>query len=177
MSLRNNLGQWNRGQHPLNFSHGESHGRNTAKGETKEYGVWRAMKERCLNRNNKRFPRYGLRGIAVCCRWIYSFPNFLKDMGRCPKGMTLERRNNNKGYTPSNCRWASRMDQANNKHSNHRIRALGQVKTLAQWCRLTGITDRCFYYRIECGWSEARAVTTPSSRKKPSASAHLPASV
>jgi hypothetical protein len=81
---------------------------------TKEYYAWGDMKARCLNDRHKAYPRYGGRGISVCDRWL-SFENFLEDMGPCPPGLTLERGDNDKGYEPSNCRWATRTDQSRNR--------------------------------------------------------------
>lgn len=72
------------------------------------------MTKRCTNPNYKFFADYGGRGILVCERWR-KFENFLADMGERPKGLTLERINNDRIYEHSNCRWASRKDQANNR--------------------------------------------------------------
>ena len=80
-----------------------------------EYNIWNAMCQRCLNHKNKSYKYYGARGISVCARWINSFASFLNDMGRRPPGLTLERINNDGNYEPSNCRWATRTDQAQNK--------------------------------------------------------------
>ena len=81
---------------------------------TKIYQVWHDMLSRCNNKNNKCHRFYGLRGIRVCKRWE-NVHNFYKDMGDPPKGKTLDRINNDKGYFPSNCRWASRRVQSINK--------------------------------------------------------------
>jgi hypothetical protein len=84
------------------------------KSETKEYYIWCAMIQRCENKNNKRYKDYGGRGISVCERWRNSFSNFYSDMGAKPNGMTLERVNNSKGYSPKNCCWATRETQQRN---------------------------------------------------------------
>lgn len=83
------------------------------------YSTWGAMIQRCTNKKNKWFKYYGLRGITVCKRWL-KFKNFLKDMGERPNGLTLERKNNNKGYKPSNCCWATRSQQAKNQRRGRR---------------------------------------------------------
>lgn len=81
----------------------------------KEYRTWSYMKQRCYNPNNNRYHRYGGRGIVVCERWKDNFLNFYNDMGPKPKGLTLDRINNNDNYEPSNCKWATYLQQANNR--------------------------------------------------------------
>jgi hypothetical protein len=79
------------------------------------YVSWGAMKQRCLNKNHRRYRDWGGRGIKICDRWLNSFENFFKDMGERPKGMTLDRIDNNGNYEPSNCKWATSEQQASNK--------------------------------------------------------------
>lgn len=99
---------------------------------TREYSVWGSMKKRCFNPNATHYKDYGGRGITVCDRWKDSFENFLKDMGKCPDGMTLDRIDNNGNYDPSNCRWTTQLVQARNSRHNRRFIVNGAVNTVSQ---------------------------------------------
>lgn len=86
-----------------------------------EYRAWNLMKRRCLNKNTKEYSNYGGRGIKICDRWINCFSNFLEDMGKKPKGHSLDRINPNGDYSPENCRWADWWDQERNRRDSRTI--------------------------------------------------------
>lgn len=128
-------------------THGESN-------KSKEWDAWSSMVQRCTNPNNKRYYSHGGRGITICDRWIKSFENFLSDMGRAPsKGHSLERKDNDGNYEPSNCKWATKIEQANNKRTNIRIHFNGRTQTLKQWCDELSLPYLRVKARIHRGYS------------------------
>ena len=124
---------------------------------TKIYGIWGAMLRRCRNPRCKAYPDYGGRGIAVCDRWL-RFENFFEDMGERPDGSSLDRIDNDEGYSPENCRWRSLTEQGNNKRNNVLIEHGGEFLTPAEWSRRTGIKDATIRQRIRLGWTVSRAL-------------------
>lgn len=88
---------------------------------TRTYLTWENMKQRCLNPKYTHYSSYGGRGIRICKRW-YRFTNFLEDMGIRPKNKTLDRINNNGDYKPSNCRWATKLQQMNNTRKQEKTK-------------------------------------------------------
>lgn len=133
-----------------------------------EYKVWSGIKDRCHNPSANGFNRYGGRGIRVCNRWLHSFENFLADMGRKPSpNHTIERKNNNIGYSPTNCMWAGRGAQANNRSTNKFVSIGGVSKTYAQWCKEFKINPATLFWRISNGQSPIDALTRPTRKYTP----------
>lgn len=89
--------------------------RTHGKSKTRTYRIWKGMKARCYIQSEKRYMDYGGRGISVCDEWLNSYETFLRDMGECPKGYSIERLDVNGNYEPSNCKWIPLKDQARNR--------------------------------------------------------------
>jgi len=96
------------------------------------------MRQRCLNPNHPKFKDYGGRGLVICERWN-NFENFLADMGEAPHGLTLERKNNERGYFKKNCHWATARQQARNTRRNRLVTLDGRTKTLTEWAEEIGV--------------------------------------
>jgi hypothetical protein len=111
------------------------------------------MRRRCSNSNARYFKDYGGRGIKVCTRWLGrdGFENFFADMGECPVGFTLDRRDNDGDYEPSNCRWATRKEQARNRRSSRDITIDGRTMTLAAWAEALSVKYTTLRNRLYAG--------------------------
>lgn len=129
-----------------------------------EYTCWGRMRQRCENPKNKSFRDYGGRGISVCARW-QSFENFIADMGKRPsKNHSIERINNDGNYEPSNCRWATRAEQAINKRNNRYLTHNGETRLICEWAEITGIPRKTIITRIDQqNWNIADALTIPNT--------------
>lgn len=114
---------------------------------SREYQSWSSAKTRCYNPNNVKFEIYGARGITMCERWRSSFINFLADMGPCPPGLTIERIDNDLGYEPGNCRWATRTEQARNKRSCIHVMDGGESVVLKEYARRHGFSYKALYHQ------------------------------
>lgn len=107
---------------------------------TSEYKIWRGLRSRCLDINDKSYHYYGGRGIGVCDDWVDSFDAFYKDMGNRPsKYHSIDRIDNNGDYSKDNCRWATAQVQANNKRNTNKIHYNGVVYSISELSKLTGI--------------------------------------
>lgn len=117
-----------------------------------EYFAWGNMIQRCTNPNRPGYHLYGGRGITVCQRWRESFENFLADMGSRPSDShSLERLNNELGYSPSNCVWATPKEQSDNRRCNVTFDYNGKVQTQTDLARAAGISVATLHLRLKAG--------------------------
>ena len=126
--------------------------------------ILRLMIIRCEDTTSNRYRRYGARGITVCEQWKNdpeSFCEWALSHGYSP-GLTIDRIDNNKGYSPDNCRWATPYEQSRNTSKNVYITYNGKTQTLKDWSKELGIKNTTLHNRIHYyGWSIEKAFTTP----------------
>ncbi len=132
------------------FKGQESHNKTHGMAGTPIYGIWSKMKGRCTNPNDAAYENYGERGIKVCDEWENSFEQFHIDMGERPDGKSIERVDNNKGYSPDNCKWADYFEQANNRRNNTEFSGVSWDKVNQKWfCELKIKGKRMFFKRYK----------------------------
>ena len=124
------------------------------------YKAWDHMKGRCLNNNDPEYRNYGARGITVCARWL-DFASFFQDMGHPQPGQSIERADNDAGYFPENCRWATQVEQARNRRTNRRITLDGTTLCLAEWAARKSMDPSTLWSRLRAGWPLAKALSQP----------------
>jgi len=125
------------------------------------YAVWRSMRDRCRLPTHHAYDRYGGRGIAVCERWR-TFEMFWEDMGPTYQaGLTLERKDNDKGYNPENCVWETRLAQAHNTRANITLETPWGLMTAGEAADKAGINRTTIYYRIAHGVPMSRLWDPP----------------
>ena len=147
--------------------------RKHGKAESVEFATWLKIRNRCNNTRDISYKNYGGRGITVCERWEHSFENFYADMGdRQSNQYSIDRIDNNGNYEPSNCKWATRSEQAKNRRQKHYEHA-GKKLTLLEWSAKTGIARGVMYSRIRLGWPIARVISEPTGTKSPQNTAKL----
>ena len=130
--------------------------------------IWRSMRQRCVNPNDPRYPKYGARGIKVCARWD-SFQDFVDDVGTRPSGVgkggralySLDRINNDGDYEPGNVRWATAKEQARNASYNRLLTSNGETLLLCEWAERLGVQPTAISARIKSGWTVAEALEIP----------------
>ncbi len=134
---------------------------------TSIYNIWINMRRRCNDVNNKQYPWYGGRGIKVCDRWQNDVAAFNHDMGPRPsKAHGVERKNNNLGYSPSNCVWATSKEQANNRRSSRLITHNGKTQCVLDWARALGLDPTNLARRLARMPIEDALVSTHYSKHK-----------
>jgi len=124
--------------------------------------IWKLMNARCYNPHMENYPEYGGRGITVCDEWRgnHGMENFAKwafENGYDDE-LSIDRIDNDKGYEPSNCRWADGITQANNKRNNVLATVDGITHTITEWSRITGVSRQTIAYRLRKGWDDEKAV-------------------
>jgi hypothetical protein len=140
-----------------NYKHGQAN--------SPTYISWLSMRRRIAHPVEKDGPNYA--GVTICERWAI-FANFLEDMGERPPNTTLDRYPNMRGnYETDNCRWATTIEQANNKTDNVRYTFKGKTQTQAEWAKELGINQKILSDRIiKLGWDIERALSTPPRKLK-----------
>lgn len=127
----------------------------------KLYNTWTGMMDRCYNKESKAYKNYGARGIDVCERW-HDIHNFVKDNELLyQENLSIDRIDNNSGYSPDNCRWATQHEQSMNRRNSIYLTFQGTTKPMIEWAEEIGIKYRCLYLRKRRGWSDEQIITTP----------------
>lgn len=138
------------------------HGHTVGRLQSKTYRTWCGMLRRCRNKNVIGYENYGGRGISVCERWL-TFENFLADMGEPPSSKhSIDRIDHDGNYEPTNCRWATAVEQNNNTRSNRVVLLIDERDTLANWCGRLGLNYNAVRQRLAAGWSAERSLLTPT---------------
>lgn len=141
-----------------NLKHGQS--------DNYTYSSWIAMRTRCMNFMDARFPYYGGKGIKVCDSWAESFDDFYEDMGDRPQNHTIDRIDNSKGYFKENCRWASPMEQTLNRDETVWLTYNGETLCMTHLCRKYGMTNTMLRKRLEKGMTLEQAIEKPREKKR-----------
>ena len=135
---------------------------------TRLYGIWNGMRHRCLDKKHISYHRYGGRGIKVCEEWDKSYENFKEWAinNGYQEELSIDRIDNDKDYSPSNCKWSSIKEQCNNRENNNRLTFNGVSKTVAEWSVETGLPYHTIHKRILHGW-EVKDILTKEKRQAP----------
>lgn len=133
---------------------------------TRLYGIWNGMRHRCLDKKHISYHRYGGRGIKVCEEWDKSYENFKEWAinNGYQEELSIDRIDNDKDYSPSNCKWSSIKEQCNNRENNNRLTFNGVSKTVAEWSVETGLPYNTIHKRILHGW-EVEDILTKEKRR------------
>lgn len=142
------------------FKPGVSQTTTHGQSRTLTYKIWTGMKSRCFTPSATGYENYGGRGISVCGRWM-NFENFLSDMGECPEGMSIDRKNSDANYSPDNCRWATRKEQNRNQRRLMYLTLGGKTQCASAWADEVGMQVSSLVGRIKRGWPVDKALNTP----------------
>lgn len=133
---------------------------------TEEYGIWKSLKQRCLNPKDTSYARYGGRGITVCAAWRDSFQSFRRDMGPRPSPQhSIDRVDNDGPYAPWNCRWATQNEQQYNRGNNRHITFRGKTHTITEWANTLNMKTDLLHWRLK-HWEMERALTQSVARRR-----------
>lgn len=135
---------------------------------TRIYNIWDGMKARCYNKNHVAYKNYGGRGITICDEWLNSFKSFYSwsILNGYKENLTIDRIDNNGNYEPSNCRWATAFEQAQNRRNIIFVTIGGETKSISEWSKETGLSNQCINSRIKAGWPEEKLLIAPKKRKQ-----------
>lgn len=127
---------------------------------TRLYRIWSCIKQRCYRPQHMHYANYGGRGIGVCDEWRRNFAAFREwaTSHGYADNLSIDRIDNDRGYSPDNCRWADAIKQQNNRRTCHTLTVDGRTHTISEWARISGIGKTTIRERLKRGWSAARAV-------------------
>lgn len=131
--------------------------------------AWHDMKRRCYNPASGRYHRYGARGIVVCAEWLHDLEAFYgwSLVNGCEPGLTIDRIDNDKSYSPDNCQWATTAEQAYTRSLTRRVTFRGEDLSLPEWAARSGLSIENLWRRVfREGWDFERAITTPVQHKE-----------
>ena len=134
---------------------------------TRLYDIWCGMKNRCYNKKDSHYPRWGGRGISICSEWLLDFSNFRAWAlhNGYTENLTIDRIDNNGNYCPDNCRWVTVAEQNNNQRTNRYIAYNGKIQNLKQWSKELHINYGTLLFRLDAlNWSTDKAFSTPVRR-------------
>lgn len=124
------------------------HGHSVGRKSSRTLKSYQHAKSRCFNPADEKFPHYGGRGITMCKRWADDFSAFLEDMGECPEGMSIGRKDVDKDYTPDNCRWETTAQQARARTDNVWVVRGDDKMVLKDFAALMGVPYKALHYRV-----------------------------
>ena len=149
--------------HDRLIAYNKSHNIKHNECRTRLYNIWSGMTQRCCNQNSHGYKDYGARGITVCEEWMKDYRNFRKwaTENGYDDNLSLDRINNDGNYEPSNCRWATNVEQARNRRNNLIVTYKGKTQTLMEWSKELNIKYDVLWRRLKKGWSPERTFERP----------------